>query len=260
MMSSTRIIPIVIFVGPAGSGKSTLVKTYSEWLKREYDLNVVKMNMDPAVEYIPYIPDFDVRKIVNAKELAKKLGLGPNGALVRSIEILTEYLDEIIDFISKILPDMVLIDTPGQMEVFVFRDLAPKLMKTLKDVSGNRILTLFVVDASLIKSMTDYVFLTTLSIALQLRLGVDVVPVLNKIDLMIPELPISGDIVRDLEVIEENLKGHGAYEDLVLDLMNVIRNYSKSIAIPRVSALHGIGMEDLHRIVHEYTCTCGDLT
>ncbi|WP_243678419.1 ATP/GTP-binding protein [Vulcanisaeta distributa] len=42
----------VFIVGTAGSGKTTLVSTFAEWLENnQYDVAIV--NLDPAVEYVP---------------------------------------------------------------------------------------------------------------------------------------------------------------------------------------------------------------
>ncbi len=41
----------VFIVGTAGSGKTTLVSTFAEWLENnQYDVAIV--NLDPAVEYV----------------------------------------------------------------------------------------------------------------------------------------------------------------------------------------------------------------
>ncbi|HID42033.1 MAG TPA: GTPase, partial [Pyrodictium sp.] len=65
---------IVVFVGPAGSGKSTLVAAYAKWLQ-EGDVSVYTVNLDPAAETLPYEPGLDVMSIVDAREVARKYGL-----------------------------------------------------------------------------------------------------------------------------------------------------------------------------------------
>ena len=70
----------LIFLGPAGAGKSTLISAYAKWLSNIEGAEVLKVNQDPAAEYLPYEPDFDVRSIINTRDIALKYGLGPNGA------------------------------------------------------------------------------------------------------------------------------------------------------------------------------------
>ena len=45
-------------VGMAGSGKSSLTATYSEWLKGG-DRDVLTANLDPGAIALPYNPDID---------------------------------------------------------------------------------------------------------------------------------------------------------------------------------------------------------
>jgi len=246
----------VVFVGPAGAGKSTLVASYGRWL-RENGYSAALVNLDPAADYIPYQPDYDVRRIVYTRDLAKKLGLGPNGALVKAIEILTERVGEVVNELAALDAEYALIDTPGQMEVFVFRDLAPRLMDSLSRVC-DRIAALFVVDASLMKSPEDYAFIAIMSVAMQVRLGVDVVPVVNKIDAV--DVELVGDVVSDAEKVIEELRGRGIYGDMMARVLEVVWSYAKAASVPRVSAREGRGLEELHRVVHELTCSCGDLT
>lgn len=248
----------VIFLGPAGSGKSTLVYAYSKWLQELLNINPFKVNLDPAAEYIPYEPNFDIRNIVNADTIAKQFGLGPNGALVKAMDVITQRIDEIIRELSKTNNDFVLIDTPGQMEVFLFRDIAFKLIEHLKYLSKN-IVAVFVVDAEIIKRYEDYAFLSIISIAVQVRLGIDVVPIINKVDIE-PLSELMGDVISDIEIINSKLKGLGVYGEMLENILNTIALYSKATKVPKLSAKYFKGLEELHRIIHEITCACGDLT
>jgi GTPase SAR1 family protein len=249
---------IVVFVGPAGSGKSTLVAAYSKWL-REVDIPVYTVNLDPAVEQTPYQPDLDVRRIVNAREVARKYGLGPNGALVKSMELLAERLEEIVAPIAESDADYVLVDTPGQMEVFLFRDISWKLGEALKKISDETY-ALFVIDASTIRDPVDYAFLLVMSTAVQLRLNLETAPVMNKADLA-PDIEFHGDLWKDFARLSSLLrKTQSLYADMLRDVLKALLTYSKRVAVPRVSALRGEGMEELHRLVLEMGCGCGDLS
>ncbi len=68
---------IIIFIGPASASKSTLVAAYARWLSKFEGIRVFKVNLDPAADYIPYEPDFDVRSVVSTREIALKYKLGP---------------------------------------------------------------------------------------------------------------------------------------------------------------------------------------
>jgi GTPase SAR1 family protein len=249
---------IVMFLGPAGSGKSTLVYAYSKWLSEEFGLRVYKVNLDTAAEYIPYQPDFDIRMYIDAHRIAKELGLGPNGALVKSMEMLGENVDIVTKAIDSTDADFILIDTPGQMEVFIFRDVALKLSQSLGKY-GREFVAVFVLDGEVVKRYEDYAFVAIMCIALQARLGVDVVPVINKIDVA-ENLSLVGDVVSDVEEVVEKLRNKGTYGEMLANIVNTIWLYAKATRVPRVSAKNMLGLEELHRVIHELTCSCGDLT
>ena len=76
-------------------------------------------NLDPAAEVFHYTPAFDVRDLISVPEVMEELGLGPNGALVYSMEYLTENLDWLRDELDNFDDDeYLLLDCPGQVELY----------------------------------------------------------------------------------------------------------------------------------------------
>jgi len=84
----------IVIMGPAGSGKSTLAKALADWLE-DQELSVSIVNFDPAAESLPYTPDVDIRRYVRARDLMIEKGLGPNGALIASVDMTINYIAEI---------------------------------------------------------------------------------------------------------------------------------------------------------------------
>ncbi|MEM0029183.1 MAG: hypothetical protein QXE36_06765, partial [Ignisphaera sp.] len=105
----------------------------------------------------------------------------------------------------------------------------------------------------------DYAFISIMSVALQARLGVDVVPAINKYDIA-PNLELMGDVVSDVDLVTERLRKSGLYGEMLAKIMDILWLYAKATRVPKVSAKNMQGLEELHRIVHEFTCSCGDLT
>lgn len=251
---------IVVFSGPAGAGKSSLVASYGYWLRETQGLYVSLVNLDPAAEFVPYEPSYDIRLFVNTRDLMVKLGLGPNGALVRALEIIGEELNVHIDAILGLSSDYILIDTPGQMDVFLISGFGERLISKLREESKERVLVFFVVDASTMKRLEDYAFTLILAASLRGKLCSEVVPVVNKIDL-IDEIIFTGDVRFDSSIILEYLgKAKSLYSELLGELLEVASRYVKSARVPLVSAKRMLGMEELHRVTHEFLCACGDLT
>ena len=51
---------IVFIIGTAGSGKSLLTASFSEWLRMAKQ-DVITVNLDPGVITLPYTPNIDIR-------------------------------------------------------------------------------------------------------------------------------------------------------------------------------------------------------
>jgi len=111
---------LAFVVGMAGSGKSFLTGSFAEWL-REQEQDVITVNLDPGAVELPYEPDVDVRAYVTVEEVMEKYGLGPNGAMIAAADMIATYVKELEAEVSGLGPDIAIVDTPGQMEVFAFR-------------------------------------------------------------------------------------------------------------------------------------------
>ncbi|QOJ78203.1 ATP/GTP-binding protein [Infirmifilum lucidum] len=246
---------VVLFIGPAGSGKTSLTAAFGKWLWSRMVTPAAYVNLDPGVEYLPYRPDIDIRQYVTVEEVMKKYGLGPNGALIKSIEIACKYLDDILERASKLPAPYVLVDTPGQMELFLFREFGPRFVEKFK--KAGHIIGVVILDPTLMRKAQDIVSLKLLSLLTSLRLGVDVIPVINKADAV-----EEGEILRDderlrLELSRESEGVIGEISERILDLLN---DYRLATRVPLVSATTGKGLEELYDMLHEIFCACGDLT
>ena len=121
---------LVFIIGTAGSGKSLLTAAFNEWLKLSKQ-NVITVNLDPGVLTLPYTPEIDIRDYIKIEQLMEQYELGPNGALIMAADLIAEETDRLGDEIASFRPDIVLIDTPGQMELFAFRASGPYIASEL---------------------------------------------------------------------------------------------------------------------------------
>ncbi|ABN70410.1 protein of unknown function, ATP binding [Staphylothermus marinus F1] len=254
---------ITVFVGPAGSGKTTLVKTYSEWLRRTLFMHVAIVNLDPGVEELPYKPLFDIREWFTLRDIMRKYRLGPNGAFLKASEMLISKINDLFKhtpFNDITKWDMILIDTPGQMEAFIFRPVSTVFFKILTKISNP--VVVFVIDASAIETLSDAVTLWFLGVLTQAKLGLTVVPVINKIDIA-GSNELARLIVEEPEKLAEMAKHYseeGLLSEVVPELVSIALKTKGAYRPVMVSAKKTNTMEDLHYLVHEAFCTCGDLT
>ena len=123
-------MPIIFIIGTAGSGKSLFTAAFSEWLKMSKQ-DVAVVNLDPGVLKLPYSPDVDIRNYVDVGNLMEKYELGPNGALILAADLIADEIENVTKDVESANADLVLVDTPGQMELFAFRASGPYIVNEL---------------------------------------------------------------------------------------------------------------------------------
>ena len=173
-------MPVVFIIGTAGSGKSLFTAAFTEWLKMNKQ-DVAIVNLDPGVLKLPYPPDIDVRNYVDAGDIMEKYGLGPNGAAIMAADLIADEFENITRDIDEAHADFVLVDTPGQMELFAFRASGPYIVNELTK-EPKAIIYLF--DAVFSINPFNYVSNMFLSAAVYNRFFQPQVHLLSKIDLL----------------------------------------------------------------------------
>lgn len=111
----------LLVLGMAGSGKTTFVTALSDHL-RSSAIESYLINMDPACNDTPYAANVDIRDSIKYKDLMKRHHLGPNGAIVTSLNLFATKLPSLIQLLEqrKRRFPVMLFDTPGQIEVFTW--------------------------------------------------------------------------------------------------------------------------------------------
>jgi len=116
--------------GTAGSGKSLLTSKIYDYYTQNSAFAAI-LNLDPGVENIPYTCDIDVRDYVDIVSIMKKYDLGPNGALIMTSDLIASKIDEIRNEVQRVNPDYLLVDTPGQIELFAYRSSGKFIVENL---------------------------------------------------------------------------------------------------------------------------------
>jgi GTPase SAR1 family protein len=235
---------IVFIIGTAGSGKSLLTASFSEWLKVGKQ-KAGTVNLDPGVLNLPYVPDIDIRDYVNVNDLMKEYELGPNGALVMAADLIAEEAERLGGEIEDLQSDVVIVDTPGQMELFAFRASGPYIANELTK-EPKAIVYLF--DAVFSFNPLNYVSNMFLSAAVYNRFFFPQLHVLSKCDLLPPEeanriVEWSTDADALEAVIEEKLSGTRML--LSRDLIRAINRLGLEFQLVPVSGKTNEGMINL---------------
>ncbi|MEM2342369.1 MAG: ATP/GTP-binding protein [Candidatus Bathyarchaeia archaeon] len=190
---------IAFIIGTAGSGKSLLTASFGEWLKIN-EQNVAILNLDPGVIKLPYVPNIDIRDYITIDEIMDKYELGPNGALIMAADLIASEIENLKKEIDDVNPDILLVDTPGQMELFAFRASGPYIVS---EISKDPKAIIYLFDSVFSLNPLNYVSNMFLSAAVYMRFLLPQIHVLSKCDLISHE---------DLDVILEWSEDRGALE------------------------------------------------
>ncbi len=170
----------IFLTGTAGSGKSMLTSKIYEYYTRNGAFAAI-LNLDPGVETLPYTCDIDVRDHVDIVSIMKQYDLGPNGAMIMANDLIASKIDEIQNQINNVNPDYLLIDTPGQIELFAYRISGPFLVQNL---NLEEKMSIFLFDGALITTPVNFVSIALLATSIKLRFKLPTINVLTKIDLI----------------------------------------------------------------------------
>ncbi len=249
----------LLIMGLAGSGKTTLTAAFGKWMK-ENGHRVRIVNLDPGAEVLPYEPDFDIREIVTVSKVMREYNLGPNGAMLKASEIIVEKAKQILRHPAfKPFDATVIIDTPGQLEIFMLRREGYKFTSLLKRRAPT--VGVFLVDGSMVYNVADLITSWMMGLLLQVKLDIPTIPVFSKADL-IPDREVVEKLVMEPEGLQEYIEKQlsGVTAELASEMARLLEEYQQSLRPVLVSAKTGEGFEELFSVVHEAFCSCGDLS
>ncbi len=171
------------FTGTAGAGKTSFVRAFADWMQNAgYEATIV--NLDPGSDATALDPAVDIREWVRLSDLQDEYGLGPNGAQVAAADMIALKIFDVKQAVDELKGDYVLVDTPGQIELFAFREASRAIVDAL---SGDRSLIAFLFDPALARTPSGFVALLMLSATVEFRFRLPLVNVLAKADVLSPE-------------------------------------------------------------------------
>ncbi|HEC76969.1 MAG TPA: GTPase [Thermoplasmatales archaeon] len=230
----------VLVIGPAASGKTSISNQLSK--------NGFLINLDPATSSNAPI---DIRKWVKVEDIQKKYNLGINGALLKSMEIISGINEWIYEDRNKIK----IVDTPGQLEIFLYHEYGKKIVE--KMLKHDIVTSLFIIDAQEILSLENYLAILAQNAMINLKLMIPSITAINKIDVV--------DVERIKKFIDrKNIEKEFERGDALISLSKGLIDYVEYTSIYQrpifVSAKTGEGIYDLYSVIHEVHCSCGDLS
>ncbi|XP_072436267.1 GPN-loop GTPase 1 isoform X1 [Chiloscyllium punctatum] len=238
----------LIVLGMAGSGKTTFVQRLTSHLHSKGTPPYL-INLDPAVHEIPFPANIDIRDTVNYKEVMKQYGLGPNGGIVTALNLFATRFDQVMKFIEKRQQDcrFVLIDTPGQIEVFTWSASGTIITEALASTFST--VVVYVMDTS--RSTNPVTFMSNMLYACSIlyKTRLPFIVIMNKIDIVDHSFAV--EWMKDFETFQDALNQETTFASnltrsmsLVLDeFYSQLRVNCLQIQVVGVSAVDGTGMD-----------------
>ena len=241
---------IILLIGMAGVGKTTVAQRINHYCIGN-DINSYFINLDPAVRgELPYNCNIDIRDTVNYSEVMKQYQLGPNGAIMTSLNLFATKIHDVIQIIDKRSTnqdtrglDYVFIDTPGQIEVFTW-SASGQLITEAFISSFPAVLFAFICDAT--RCINPQTFTSTMLYAssIYFKLGIPLILCFNKTDV------VSGtgllnwmSNIDELTVALHEEQGYGS--TLCSSLVLFIHQFYSKLQTCCISAISGNGMDEL---------------
>ncbi|RLF39289.1 MAG: GTPase [Thermoplasmata archaeon] len=226
-------------LGPAGSGKSTFVKAFSEYLE---GCNVKCINLDPATPPI-YKADIDIRRYIKTEEVMDRYKLGINSALIKSIELSIPFIKNF-----KIMGDYILYDTPGQMELFLSSRYGRETVDLLKtDTTAG----VFLIDTTTIQDAESFLSTIMENVIVTLRLHIPSLTVFTKSDLASIDIEkLKHEIMEKPGVLPELL-------EKTIEFIEYTNIPQRPIMISNISKK---GFDEVLSAINELFCSCGDIS
>jgi hypothetical protein len=204
------------------------------------------VNLDPGAISLPYSANVNVRDYVKVEDVMEKYNLGPNGGLMVASDMVAGMVDELSSDIEDFTPDICIVDTPGQMEMFAFRDLGATIAQNLTDADKGIV---YLFDAAYCRDPLNYVMNMFLASAVNTKFQLPQFQVLSKIDLLKPKeldeiVSWAGDPASLEEAVDSKLTGMN--RTLSTDMLELIERIGIDFNPFPVSSKNNDGFNDLY--------------
>ncbi|NXC08336.1 GPN1 GTPase, partial [Orthonyx spaldingii] len=244
----------VLVLGMAGSGKTTFVQRLAAHLHGQRCPPYV-INLDPAVHNLPFPANIDIRDTVKYKEVMKQYGLGPNGGIVTSLNLFATRFDQVMKFVEKRqnASKYVIIDTPGQIEVFTWSASGTIITEAL--ASSFPSVVVYVMDTS--RSTNPITFMSNMLYACSIlyKTKLPFIVAMNKTDIIDHSFAV--EWMQDFDTFQDALNQETSYvSNLTRSMSLVLDEFYSSLKVVGVSAVLGTGLDEffiqLSKAVDEY--------
>jgi GTPase SAR1 family protein len=261
-----------------GSGKTTFMQRINSYLHSKRKIPYV-LNLDPAVHSVPFESNIDIRDSINYKEVMKQYNLGPNGGILTSLNLFATKVDQIIALLEKRTAPVdpsnpssgrpiehILVDTPGQIEVFVWSASGSILLETL--ASSFPTVIAYVIDTPRTSSTSTFMSNMLYACSILYKTKLPMILVFNKTD--VQDAEFAKEWMADFGAFQSALRqeeesgafgaeggtaGFGAGSGYMGSLLNsmslMLEEFYRHLSVVGVSSMTGDGIDEFFEAVEE---------
>ena len=234
--------------------------------------NPYVLNLDPAVLSVPFEANIDIRDSINYKEVMKQYNLGPNGGIMTSLNLFATKVDQIINYMEKRAkptadskvqpPKHFLVDTPGQIEVFVWSASGSIFLESL--ASSFPTVIAYIIDTPRTSSTSTFMSNMLYACSILYKTRLPMILVFNKID--VQDAKFAEEWMTDFEAFQAALKaeeekgvfggegfggGSGYMSSLLNSMSLMLEEFYKHLSFCGVSSMTGDGVSEFFEAVEE---------
>ncbi|KAH3682130.1 hypothetical protein WICPIJ_006933, partial [Wickerhamomyces pijperi] len=239
----------ILCIGMAGSGKTTFMQRLNSHLHSKKTPPYV-INLDPAVLKVPYGANIDIRDSVKYKKVMENYNLGPNGAIVTSLNLFSTKIDQVLSLVEKKKDryENVIIDTPGQIECFIWS--ASGAIITEAFASSFPTVIAYIIDTPRNTSPTTFISNMLYACSILYKTKLPMILVFNKTD--VQDAAFAKEWLTDFEAFQEALRsneddenqGSGYMNSLVNSMSLMLEEFYSQLDVVGVSSYTGDGFDE----------------
>lgn len=224
---------------------------------------------------LPFSANIDIRDTVSYQDVMSSYNLGPNGGILTSLNLFTTKFDQVLGFVEKTKAETVLVDTPGQIEIFTWSASGAIITDTLASTMPTCVA--YVIDTPRCNSPATFMSNMLYACSILYKTKLPFILVFNKTDVQDHRFALQW--MRDFESFQEALYarrqeeadgGSGYMHTLMGSMGLVLDEFYKNIRVCSdlfdclgiaelgvrlqavgVSAMTGQGVEDFFKAVDE---------
>ena len=229
------------------------------------------INLDPAVRSVPFDCNIDIRDSLKYKQVMSEYNLGPNGGILTSLNIFATKIDQVMDILEKRTNTAsdpanakpiqhILVDTPGQIEVFVWSASGSILLDSL--ASSFPTIIAYIIDTPRTSSTSTFMSNMLYACSILYKTKLPMILVFNKTD--VKDADFAKEWMTDFEAFQAALKreeesgskggfgGSSGYMGSLLNSMSLmLEEFYRHLSVVAVSSMTGKGIDAFFEAVGE---------